>query len=84
VRITDELRERKIAAPDWETNIIAEGIRCSDHATFSTRKFRHYFAESGGPSVCTFRLRTKSHGVFYSDFASFQEWNYLLSLFILK
>jgi hypothetical protein len=36
------------------------GIRCSDHVTPSTRKSRHYFADSGGPSVGIVRLRTKA------------------------
>jgi hypothetical protein len=32
----------------WSLRLTAEGIRCSDHATPSTRKSRHYFAGSGG------------------------------------
>jgi hypothetical protein len=36
------------------------GIRCADHVTPSTRKSRHYFADSGGRSVCIVRLRTKA------------------------
>jgi hypothetical protein len=36
------------------------GIRCADHVTPSTRKTRHYFADSGGRSVGIVRLRTKA------------------------
>jgi hypothetical protein len=36
------------------------GIRCADHVTPSTRKSRHYFANSGGRSVGIVRLRTKA------------------------
>jgi hypothetical protein len=36
------------------------GTRCADHATPSTRKSRHYFADSGGRSVGIVRLRTKA------------------------
>jgi hypothetical protein len=36
------------------------GIRCADHVTRSTRKSRHYFADSGGRSVGIVRLRTKA------------------------
>jgi hypothetical protein len=36
------------------------GIRCADHITPSTRKSRHYFADSGGRSVGIVRLRTKA------------------------
>jgi hypothetical protein len=36
------------------------GIRCADHVTTSTRKSRHYFADSGGRSVGIVRLRTKA------------------------
>jgi hypothetical protein len=36
------------------------GIRCADHVTPSTRKSRHYFADSGGRSVGIVRLRTKA------------------------
>jgi hypothetical protein len=36
------------------------GIRCADQVTLSTRKSRHYFADSGGRSVGIVRLRTKA------------------------
>jgi hypothetical protein len=36
------------------------GIRCADHVTPSTRKSRHYFADSGGRSVGIVRLRIKA------------------------
>jgi hypothetical protein len=36
------------------------GIRCADHVTPSTRKSRHYFADSGGRSVGIVRLWTKA------------------------
>jgi hypothetical protein len=36
------------------------GIRCADHVTSSTRKSRHYFADSGGRSVGIIRLQTKA------------------------
>jgi hypothetical protein len=36
------------------------GIRCADHVTPSTRKSRHYFADSGDRSVGIVRLRTKA------------------------
>jgi hypothetical protein len=36
------------------------GIRCADHVTPSTRKSRHYFADSGDRSVGIIRLRTKA------------------------
>jgi hypothetical protein len=36
------------------------GISCADHVTPSTRKSRHYFADSGGISVGIVRLRTKA------------------------
>jgi hypothetical protein len=36
------------------------GIRCADHVTPSTRKSRHYFADSSGRSVGIVRLRTKA------------------------
>jgi hypothetical protein len=36
------------------------GVRCADHVTPSTRKSRHYFADSGGRSVGIVRLRTKA------------------------
>jgi hypothetical protein len=36
------------------------GIRCADHVTPSTRKSRHYFADSSGHSVGIVRLRTKA------------------------
>jgi hypothetical protein len=36
------------------------GIRCADQVTPSTRKSRHYFADSGGRSVGIVRLRTKT------------------------
>jgi hypothetical protein len=36
------------------------GIRCADHVTPSTRKSRHYFADSGGRSGGIVRLRTKA------------------------
>jgi hypothetical protein len=45
--------------------LTAVRIRCADHATPSTRKSRHYFADSGGRSVGIVRLRTKAKGVFY-------------------
>jgi hypothetical protein len=38
----------------------AVGIRCADHVTPSTRRSRHYFADSGGRSVGIVRLRTKA------------------------
>jgi hypothetical protein len=38
---------------------MAVGTRCADHVTPSTRKSRHYFAESGGRSVGIVRLRTE-------------------------
>jgi hypothetical protein len=41
------------------------GIRCADHVTPSTRKSRHYFADSGGRSVGIFRLRTKATEYFF-------------------
>jgi hypothetical protein len=41
------------------------GIGCDDHVTTSTRKSRHYFADSGGPSVGIVRLRTKATEVFF-------------------
>jgi hypothetical protein len=41
------------------------GIRCADHVTPSTRKNRHYFADSGGRSVGIIRLRTKAKEFFY-------------------
>jgi hypothetical protein len=40
--------------------LTAVGIRCADHVTPSTRKSRHYFADSGGRSVVIVRLRTKA------------------------
>jgi hypothetical protein len=40
--------------------LTAVGIRCADHVTPSTRKIRHYFADSGGRSVGVVRLRTKT------------------------
>jgi hypothetical protein len=36
------------------------GTRCADHVTPSTRKSRHYFADSGGRLVGIVRLRTKA------------------------
>jgi hypothetical protein len=42
------------------TRLTAVGIRCADHVTPSTRKSRHYFADSGGRSVGVFRLRTRA------------------------
>jgi hypothetical protein len=44
------------------------GIRCADHVTPSTRKSRHYFADSGGRSVGIVRLRTKA-----TEFVLFDE-----------
>jgi hypothetical protein len=41
-------------------DLTAVGIRCADHVTPSTRKCRHYFADSGGSSVGIVRLRTKA------------------------
>jgi hypothetical protein len=41
------------------------GIRCADHATPSTRKSRHYFADSGGRSLGIVRLRTKATEFFF-------------------
>jgi hypothetical protein len=46
----------KVAAP----RLTAVGIRCAGHVTPSTRKSRHYFADSGGRSVGIVRLRTKA------------------------
>jgi hypothetical protein len=43
------------------------GIRCADHVTSSTRKSRHYFADSGGRSVGIVRLRTKATELFVGD-----------------
>jgi hypothetical protein len=40
--------------------LTAVGILCTDHVTPSTRKSRHYFADSGGRSVGIVRLRTKA------------------------
>jgi hypothetical protein len=39
---------------------MAVGIRCADHVTPSTRKSRHYFADSCSRSVGIVRLRTKA------------------------
>jgi hypothetical protein len=41
------------------------GIRCADHVTRSTRKSRHYFADSEGRSVGIVRLRTKATEFFF-------------------
>jgi hypothetical protein len=48
-----EVRSRK-------RRLTAVGIRCAHHATPSTRKSGHYFADSGGRSVGIVRLRTKA------------------------
>jgi hypothetical protein len=52
----------------------AVGIRCADHVTPSTRKSRHYFADSGGRSVGIVRLRTKA-----TEFFSFRLLHAILS-----
>jgi hypothetical protein len=38
VNTTEDLHERKVAAPIWKTENTAVGIRCTDHATYSIRK----------------------------------------------
>jgi hypothetical protein len=52
--------KKKVAAPSRKPRLTAVGIRCADHITPSTRKSRHYFADSGGRSVSIVRLRTKA------------------------
>jgi hypothetical protein len=44
------------------------GIRCADQVTPSSRKSRHYFADSGGRSVGIVLLRTKATEFFYEGF----------------
>jgi hypothetical protein len=39
---------------------MAVGIRSADHVSPSTRKSRHYFADSGGHLVGIVRLRAKA------------------------
>jgi hypothetical protein len=46
--------------------LTAVGIRCADHAIPSTRKSRHYFADSGGRSVGIVRLRTTATEFFFT------------------
>jgi hypothetical protein len=38
VTTTEELLDRKVAAPDWKTEITAVGIRHADHVAPSIRK----------------------------------------------
>jgi hypothetical protein len=44
--------------------LTAAVIRCTDYATTSTRKSRHYFAGRDDRTLGTVRLRTKRQGVF--------------------
>jgi hypothetical protein len=52
--------KKEVAAPSRKPRLTAVGIRCADHVTPSTRKSRHYFANSGGRSVGIVRLWTKA------------------------
>jgi hypothetical protein len=51
---------REIFYRSRKPRLTAVGIRCADHVTPSTRKGRHYFADSGGRSVGIVRLWTKA------------------------
>jgi hypothetical protein len=53
---TEELLEKRSS----DFGLESVGIRCADHVTPSTRKSRHYFADSDGRSIGILRLRTKA------------------------
>jgi hypothetical protein len=58
---------RDISFRSTKPRLTAVGIRCADHVTPSTRKSRHYFADSGGLSDGIVRLRTKATELILRD-----------------
>jgi hypothetical protein len=61
-RITEELLERKVAAPVEKSEINLVRTRCADHTSpTSPQKLALTSPTSGGRSVGMVRLRTKSH-----------------------
>jgi hypothetical protein len=66
VSITEELLDRKVAAPVYKTGNTAVGIRQADHVAPSIRKFGNHFAENGGRSVGIVRSLTQTMEI-YAD-----------------
>jgi hypothetical protein len=61
VSTTEELLDRKVAAPVWKTENTAVGIRHADHVAPSIRKKLAITSPtSGGRSVGVVRLRTQT------------------------
>jgi hypothetical protein len=63
---TEELLDRKVAAPVWKTENTAVGIRHADHVAPSIRKKLAITSPtSGGRSVGIVRSRTQTMEFFY-------------------
>jgi hypothetical protein len=61
VSITEELLDRKVAAPVYKTENTAVGVRCADHVAPSIRKKLEITSPtSGGRSVGIVRSRTQT------------------------
>jgi hypothetical protein len=63
VSTTEELLDRKVAAPVWKTEIMTVGIRQADHVALSIRKNLAITSPtSGGRSVGIVCSRDSNHG----------------------
>jgi hypothetical protein len=79
VSTTEELLDRKVAAPVYKTENKAVGIRNADHVAFYIRKKLPITSPtSGGRSVGIVRSRTQTMEFSFLDFYKFREhWTIL-------